>query len=49
MTCTGKTLAENVAHLPSLDFEKQDVIRPLERPIKATGHLTILKGNIAPG
>jgi len=48
MTITGKTLAENVAHVPELDFATQDVIRPLHNPVKATGHLSILKGNIAP-
>lgn len=49
MTVTGRTLAENVADVPSLDFSKQQVIRPLDRPIKETGHLRILKGNLAPG
>lgn len=49
MTVTGKTLAENVQHAPSLDFTKQDIIRPLDNPIKPTGHLCILRGNIAPG
>ncbi|KAK4057040.1 hypothetical protein OIO90_001940 [Microbotryomycetes sp. JL221] len=48
MTVTGKTLAENVADAVDLDFDKQDVIRPLSRPIKKTGHLIILKGNLAP-
>jgi len=49
MTVTGKTLAENLADVAELDFEKQDVFRPLERPIKPTGHITILRGNMAPG
>jgi dihydroxy-acid dehydratase len=49
LTVTGKTLAENLADVPELDFEKQDIIRPLERPIKATGHLQILYGNLATG
>jgi dihydroxy-acid dehydratase len=49
LTVTGRTLAENVADAPELDFDKQDVIRPIERPIKQTGHLTILRGNLAPG
>ncbi|EEU39469.1 uncharacterized protein NECHADRAFT_43706 [Fusarium vanettenii 77-13-4] len=48
MTITGKTLAENVADWPSLD-PGQDIIRPLEDPIKATGHIRILRGNFAPG
>jgi dihydroxy-acid dehydratase len=47
MTVTGKTLAENLADVPDLDFSKQDVIVPLEKPVKATGHLQILYGNLA--
>ncbi|PTD11124.1 Dihydroxy-acid dehydratase [Fusarium culmorum] len=47
MTITGKTLAENVADWPSLD-PGQDIIRPLENPIKDSGHIRILKGNFAP-
>ena len=47
MTVTGKTLAENVASAVELDFNKQDVILPFERPIKKTGHLQILYGNLA--
>jgi dihydroxy-acid dehydratase len=47
MSVTGKTIAENVASARSLDFVKQDVIVPLEKPVKATGHLQILYGNIA--
>ncbi|KAJ5678878.1 dihydroxy-acid dehydratase [Penicillium macrosclerotiorum] len=47
-TVTGKTLAENVASFPSLP-QGQDLIRPLDNPIKATGHLQILRGNLAPG
>ena len=47
ITVTGKTIAENVANAKDLDFEKQDVIVPLERPIKKTGHLQILYGNLA--
>jgi dihydroxy-acid dehydratase len=49
LTVTGKTLAENLQNIPSLDFDKQDIIMPLERPIKATGHLQILYGNLAEG
>ena len=48
MTITGKTLAENLAEVGSLQ-EGQDLIRPLNNPIKPTGHLRILKGNLAPG
>ncbi len=47
LTCTGKTIAENLADLPGLAKE-QDVIRPLSNPIKATGHIQILRGNLAP-
>lgn len=47
MTITGKTVAENLKDVKSLDFNTQDVILPLETPIKATGHLQILYGNLA--
>lgn len=49
MTVTGKTLAENLEHAAVLDFDKQDIIRPFDKPIKATGHLQILYGNLASG
>jgi dihydroxy-acid dehydratase len=48
MTVTGKTIAENLASVPPLAGGQQ-VIHPLEHPIKKTGHLQILKGNLAPG
>ena len=47
LTVTGKTMAENLAELPGLT-EGQDVIGSFKNPIKATGHLTVLKGNLAP-
>lgn len=47
MTVTGKTLAENVEEAKDLDFEKQDLIYPISNPIKKTGHIQILKGNLA--
>lgn len=47
ITVTGKTLAENVANANNIDFEKQDIIVPLEKPLKATGHIQILYGNLA--
>jgi dihydroxy-acid dehydratase len=47
ITVTGKTIAENVAGAKDLDFEKQDIIVPFDRPIKRTGHLQILYGNLA--
>ncbi len=49
LTVTGKTLAENLTELPSLDFQRQQIVKPLETPIKATGHLQILYGNLAEG
>jgi dihydroxy-acid dehydratase len=48
MTVTGRTLADNLASLPGLK-PGQEVIRPLEDPLKPTGHIRILKGNLAPG
>lgn len=47
LTVTGKTIRENLADVKGLDFKSQDVIHPLENPIKATGHLQILYGNLA--
>ena len=47
LTVTGKTLAENLKNVPSLK-DNQDLIRPLTNPIKPTGHICILKGNLAP-
>lgn len=48
MTVTGKTIEENLAGLPDLD-ESQEIVHPLDNPIKQTGHIRILKGNLAPG
>lgn len=48
MTVTGNTLADNVADWPSLD-PGQKIIRPLDDPIKSSGHIRILRGNLAPG
>lgn len=47
MTVTGKTIAENLADIPSLDFDNQKIIYPLSNPLKASGHLQILYGNLA--
>lgn len=47
MTVTGKTLAENVAELPGLKAG-QEVVRPVDKPIKATGHIRIMRGNFCP-
>ncbi|EGX48536.1 hypothetical protein AOL_s00080g165 [Orbilia oligospora ATCC 24927] len=49
ITVTGKTLKENVASAPVIDFTNQDVLRPLDNPLKTTGHLRVLFGNLAPG
>jgi len=46
LTVTGKTLAENLADVPGL-LEGQDVIKPISNPIKTTGHLRMLYGNLA--
>lgn len=46
LTVTGKTLAENLENVPDLE-EGQNVIMPLDKPIKATGHLRMLYGNLA--
>jgi len=48
LTVTGKTIAENLKDLPGLKAG-QDVVYPVEKPIKQTGHIHILKGNLAPG
>jgi dihydroxy-acid dehydratase len=47
LTVTGKTVAENLASLPGLKTG-QKVIMPLEKPIKETAHIQILRGNLAP-
>jgi len=49
LTVTGKTVAENLAEAKDLDFDQQKIILPLETPLKATGHLQILYGNLATG
>ena len=46
LTVTGKTLRENLDDVANLNFE-QDVIRPFENPIKKSGHIRILYGNLA--
>jgi len=47
ITVTGKTVAENLKDIKPINFETQKIIFPLENPIKATGHLQILYGNLA--
>ena len=48
MTVTGKTLAKNLEHAPDFSSD-QTIIRPLNNPIKETGHIQILRGSLAPG
>ena len=48
LTVTGKSIAENLQSLPGLR-QGQAIIHPLEAPIKETGHICILTGNLAPG
>ncbi len=48
MTCTGKTLWENVKDVPDMK-EGQKVMMPLDKPLKKDGHIQILRGNLAPG
>ena len=45
MTCTGKTLAENLKGHPNLN---PDVIRPIDHPYSETGGIAVLRGNLAP-
>ncbi|MDD2300646.1 MAG: dihydroxy-acid dehydratase [Fermentimonas sp.] len=47
ITVTGKTITENLDYVPGIDFEAQDIIHPLEKPLKPQGHLQILYGNLA--
>ena len=47
LTVTGKTVRENLKDAPGLKAG-QDIVRPLSNPLKATGHIQILKGNLAP-
>jgi dihydroxy-acid dehydratase len=47
VTVTGKTMRENVKDLPGLK-EGQPIVRPVKNPLKATSHLQILRGNLAP-
>lgn len=47
LTVTGKTLGENLSTLPALTAD-QKIVAPLEKPLKETGHIQILRGNLAP-
>ena len=48
MTITGRTMAEELASVPDTPRADQDVIRPIDKPMYAQGHLAILKGNLSP-
>lgn len=48
LTVTGQTLAQNLAAVPDLDFDAQNVIYPLERCLQSTGNIKILRGNLCP-
>jgi dihydroxy-acid dehydratase len=48
VTVTGQTVAANLKEVESIYKRKQDVVRPLERPLHPTGHLVVLHGNLAP-
>lgn len=48
LTVTGKTVAENLADVPGLNFETQSIVHPITNPIKKTGHIQIMRGNLSP-
>ncbi|HET9026515.1 MAG TPA: dihydroxy-acid dehydratase [Trueperaceae bacterium] len=48
MTCTGKTVAENLANVPGSPPFGQDVVHPFDKPLYPHGHLNVLRGNLAP-
>src|SRR5262249_50458133 len=48
IACTGQTLAENLKDAPSIYARKQLVVRPLNDPMHASGHIVVLRGNLAP-
>lgn len=47
LTVTGKTMEENLENIIDIDFDDQNIIKPIESPIKSTGHIQILYGNLA--
>ena len=47
ITVTGKTIAENLENVVDIDFNNQNIIRPIETPIKTTGAIQVLYGNLA--
>src|SRR5438105_89854 len=48
LTVSGKTLAENLRDVPSIYARQQTVVRPLDKPMHASGHIIVLHGNLAP-
>src|SRR5690606_33593030 len=48
LTITGRTLAEELNTIPAAPESQQTIIRPMDQPLYAHGHLAILKGNLAP-
>lgn len=48
LTVTGKTLAEDLAEAPDLNFDTQKIVFPLSQPIKSSGHIQVMYGNLAP-
>ena len=48
VTVTGRTLAEDLAEAPDINFETQKIVFPLEEAIKSSGHIQIMYGNLAP-
>lgn len=48
LTCTGQTLAENLRDVASVYAKPQQVIKPMDAPMHASGHIVILHGNLAP-
>jgi dihydroxy-acid dehydratase len=48
LTVTGRTLAENLKEVPSIYSRPQNIVRPLDKPLAAKGHIAILHGNLAP-
>lgn len=48
VTCTGKSLAENLQDIPSIYARAQSVVKPFAEPMHASGHIVILHGNLAP-
>src|SRR5207237_6137438 len=48
LTVTGKSIAENLKDVTSVYGRKQTVVLPLDKPMHATGHIIVMRGNLAP-